>query len=709
MTKINQPIIKALCKKTLPASLGLTLILFLLSLLLVTTVSAADPDPNKQNISVSSHWVGQVEPSVTVNLLANGTVFETATLSSTNRFKHMFMDLPKQSANGDTINYTVQYVPIAGYTTHMSGDEVTGYTLVHLENPTHAGFTGVPLDMNVDISWIGKVGTKSDLVLFVDGVEAGVVSLTAADGWKHTFSNLPLVANENGTPVTYTVAARNMTGYDTLVSGNQVQGFTVSHIEANTKAVEGSVVSKYVDKDGKEIAYRDTVTGEVGKTYTTTAKTIPGYKFLSLTGNATGTFTAGVQEIVYVYEKEADAPYYTEGTVVVQFVDSKGVEVALRESRSGAVGSDYDVYAKAVNGYKLTGNTSSQKGKFEPGVKTITFVYQEDAKSNESVIGGVVAKYVDENGVELAERERFSGKFGDPYKTTQKTIDGYDFLRTNGTSEGVFREGLLFIEYVYKPTPVDSRIVVKYVDAQGKEIAERVIRAGKSGETYTTEQKKINGYELTRVSGTPSGSMLFGTTTVTYVYQPITDKTPKVKGKVVVKYVDKDGNEIADRTTLTGNLGKTYSAKKKTITGYSYSSTKGEIKGKFDEGTMTVTFVYQEKASTSATNANTGNTNTSNNASNTNNARANTQTPSGSANRANTLAGATGTDASQQTAQDGSPNGRGGAGDAQVQGKALADTATNTYNLLVLGGVLLVAAGVGLWWVNRRKPVTDAE
>lgn len=66
---------------------------------------------------------------------------------------------------------------------------------------------------------------------------------------------------------------------------------------------KGTVVVKYVDASGKSISDSVTLEGEVGTSYSTSAKTISGYTFSKVSGSANGKYTSGQITIQYIYTK----------------------------------------------------------------------------------------------------------------------------------------------------------------------------------------------------------------------------------------------------------------------------------------------------------------------------------------------------------------------------------------------------------------------
>ncbi|MDI5785067.1 BspA family leucine-rich repeat surface protein [Lactiplantibacillus plantarum] len=95
----------------------------------------------------------------------------------------------------------------------------------------------------------------------------------------------------NNDDPTYT-SAKLMTNYD---------GATMAGTY-NWVKTSGTVLVKYVDGDGVEIADEETSSGTSGDAYQTTAKTIDGYTLHATPTNATGTYDASTITVTYVYD-----------------------------------------------------------------------------------------------------------------------------------------------------------------------------------------------------------------------------------------------------------------------------------------------------------------------------------------------------------------------------------------------------------------------
>lgn len=78
-------------------------------------------------------------------------------------------------------------------------------------------------------------------------------------------------------------------------------------VQANYERLQqGSVVVRYVDEEGNELAQSDILTGFSGEAYRTEAKEIEGWELLVAPENATGVFTNNEQIVTYIYRKSQE-------------------------------------------------------------------------------------------------------------------------------------------------------------------------------------------------------------------------------------------------------------------------------------------------------------------------------------------------------------------------------------------------------------------
>ena len=175
----------------------------------------------KLDIPVTKTWLGTPAASVTIKLLADGAEKETVTLTATDNWTHTFTNLDKYAADGHEIVYTVDETPIAGYAKDISGTAATGFTIKNTNTET--------INIPVTKTWVGTAGTSATIKLLADGAEKETVTLTAADNWTHTFSNLPKFDTTDGHEIVYTVDEVDVPNYTKGISGTAATGFTVTN------------------------------------------------------------------------------------------------------------------------------------------------------------------------------------------------------------------------------------------------------------------------------------------------------------------------------------------------------------------------------------------------------------------------------------------------------------------------------------------------
>lgn len=405
----------------------------------------------------------------------------------------------------------------------------------------------------------------------------------------------------------YQTSAKTIAGYELIsepeMSGTFTEGVTelvYQYKSTNTPIdVEGKVLVSYVDEEGQQIAASVELTGIVNSNYQTSPKDISGYVLKSDSGNTTGHFIEGIQQVTYVYEKTDDGKPEIEGFVTIFYVDKNNKEIADRMSLSGTVGTGYTTAAKELTGYELIETPTNATGNFSEGIQNVVYIYQKEDVPEPYVEGNVITKYVTEEGKEIALPETLTGEVGTNYLTKAKDIPGFELTKEPDNKSGQFVEGTVTVTYVYKQTNieelVEGTVIVKYVDTKGKEIALSDTMSGKLKETYTTAPKKITGYELVEEPKNKVGTYVEGITTVTYVYKE-NEVKEKIEGKVISKFVDQDGNIIAEEVISTGKVGDSYLTSKKLISGYDFVRVEGKESGAYTEGIQEVVYIYKKSS-----------------------------------------------------------------------------------------------------------------
>lgn len=187
---------------------------------------------------------GKRPDSISVVLKADGAEKATVELNAANNWSYTWENLPEKAA-GKVINYTVDEVEVpAGY-----DKTVNGLTITNSYTPETTKVEGTKTwddDNNRD-----NVRPESITInLLADGQKIDSKTVTEADGWKWSFTNLPKY-RDHGTEIVYTIEEVPVAEYDATVNGFNV---TNTHTPA-TVTINGEKTWDDADnQDGKRPA-----------------------------------------------------------------------------------------------------------------------------------------------------------------------------------------------------------------------------------------------------------------------------------------------------------------------------------------------------------------------------------------------------------------------------------------------------------------------
>ena len=255
----------------------------------------------------SNNQDGKRSKSITVNLLANGRITDTKTVTADDNWTYSFTDLPKY-ANGQEITYTVSELTVPGYTTTI--DDNYNITNSYTPGETSASVTKIWDDAdNQD----GIRPESITVALLANGTPTNkTVTLTAANNWTQTITGLPEKAD--GEYISYIWTEVNVPeGYSlTGTSKNEtVTTLTNTHTPELT-SITGTKTWKDADnQDGKR---PESITVNLfadgtklkSQSVSTDADGNWSYSFTDLPKYANG------QEITYTVTEDAVDGYTTE-------------------------------------------------------------------------------------------------------------------------------------------------------------------------------------------------------------------------------------------------------------------------------------------------------------------------------------------------------------------------------------------------------------
>ena len=178
----------------------------------------------------SDNQDGKRPESITVNLLADGKITATKTVTAKDNWTYSFTNLPKY-ANGQEITYTVSELTVPGYTTTV--DDNYNITNSYTPGQTSASVTKIWVDAdNQD----GIRPESITVALLADGKATDTtVTLNAANNWTQTVTGLPEKADgeyitytwtEVNVPEGYSLTGTSKTGIVTTLTNTHTPEFT---------------------------------------------------------------------------------------------------------------------------------------------------------------------------------------------------------------------------------------------------------------------------------------------------------------------------------------------------------------------------------------------------------------------------------------------------------------------------------------------------
>ncbi|MBQ3090081.1 MAG: Cna B-type domain-containing protein [Oscillospiraceae bacterium] len=292
------------------------------------------------DITVTKTWDdaddqdGKRPDSITVHLLADGVEVDSKTIAETDGWAWTFEELPVYAA-GKEIVYTITEDTVEGYTTSISGFDVTNTH--EIEKTSISGAKTWDDDGDRD----GKRPDSITVHLLANGLEVDSRTVTETDGWAWTFEDLDVYSG--GSPISYTVTEDKVDDYSTEIDGyNVINSYTPGKTSV-------TVVKNWDDADDQDGVRPDSVTilllangKETGETLT-----------LNADNNWTGTFSD-----LFTHEAGSQITY------TIDEISVEGYSTIISESESGFVVSNtHEVELTKVEGHKIWNDNDDQDGK----------------------------------------------------------------------------------------------------------------------------------------------------------------------------------------------------------------------------------------------------------------------------------------------------------------------------------------------------------
>ena len=378
--------------------------------------------PAKTEVPVKKVWKdennqdGKRPTSVTVKLLADGQdTGKTLTLTEANGWAGSFKDLDADKG-GTPIQYTVVEVTVAGYTSKVTGDAASGFTITNSYSPE-------TVDVKATKNWDdannqdGKRPTKITINLLADGEKVASKEIqAAADGtWTATFEKL--AKYKAGKEIKYTVTEEAVAEYEATITD-----FTITNKYA-PKEIDYKVTKVWNDANNQDGKRPESVTVQL-------------YKKV---GNADPVAVEGKKLTLTAKEKTDDNTWVASFTNLPQYEAGKEITYSIKEVDVPAG------YESSVTGQVVT-NNYTPKTVVLSGTKVWKDNNNQDVKRTTSVKVQIL------NGEKVVQEIEVSEKTG--WKFESKKLPKYE----NGKE----------IKYTVKETAMTEYKATITTDKDGK-------------------------------------------------------------------------------------------------------------------------------------------------------------------------------------------------------------------------------------------------
>ena len=285
-----------------------------------------------------------------------------------------------------------------------------------------------------------------------------------------------------------------------------------------------------------------------------------------------------------LYEKEvteADGWKFTVEDLPTSDVDNNLISYTVDEEEINA--NDLMYYSKQINNYEITNTlkvheittlVAGEGGTISGQDETPYEKVEHTASSTKDIVVKADEGYRIKN-ITLTYEDGTTENVEITGTVTEKTLDKFTNMTQGVTVTAEFEK-------------IPAKVIVKYVDANTSEVIEEVTMDGFLNETYTAEEKVLDGYKLVETPDNASGVYTEEDIEVIYYYK-------KVSAGVEVKYVDQaTGTEIETPVTMNGLEKDPYTTEAKEVSGYVLVTTPDNATGEMTVDKITVTYEYRK-------------------------------------------------------------------------------------------------------------------
>ena len=318
--------------------------------------------PAKTEVPVKKVWKdennqdGKRPTSVTVKLLADGQdTGKTLELTEANGWAGSFKDLDADKG-GTPIKYTVVEVTVAGYTSEVTGDAASGFTITN-------SYTPETVDVKATKNWEdannqdGKRPTKITINLLADGQKVDSKEVQAATDGTWTVEFTKLAKYKDGKEIKYTVTEDAVAEYESTITD-----FTITNKYA-PKAIDYKVTKVWNDANNQDGKRPESVTVQLYKKVGDADPVAVEGKKLTLTAKDKTDANTWVASFT-------NLPQYEAGKEITYSIKEVDVPAGYEASVTGQVVTNtHNPDTVILSGTKVWDDNNNQDGKRTKSVK----------------------------------------------------------------------------------------------------------------------------------------------------------------------------------------------------------------------------------------------------------------------------------------------------------------------------------------------------
>ena len=322
--------------------------------------------PAKTQVSVKKVWKdennqdGKRPSSVTVKLLADGQdTGKTLELTEANGWAGSFKDLDADKG-GTPIQYTVVEVTVAGYTSEVTGNAASGFTITNSYSPE-------TVDVKATKNWDdannqdGKRPTKITINLLADGQKHDSKEVQAAADGTWTVEFTKLAKYKDGKEIKYTVTEEAVAEYEATITD-----FTITNKYA-PKEIDYKVTKVWNDANNQDGKRPESVTVQLYKKVGDADPVAVEGKKLTLTAKDKTDANTWVASFT-------NLPQYEVGKEITYSIKEVDVPAGYEASVTGQVVTNtYNPETVVLSGTKVWKDNNNQDGKRTTSVKVQIF------------------------------------------------------------------------------------------------------------------------------------------------------------------------------------------------------------------------------------------------------------------------------------------------------------------------------------------------